>query len=124
MIPWKLILLVALAVLLALFIGFNLDNKCEISFVFGRVQAVPVYLTILISFVAGLAAALPFSFRRRAAKAGKKKAIAAGGAPLSGEAAAADAPSRASEADPKADPADAADADGKKKNHAGAKKQR
>jgi uncharacterized integral membrane protein len=72
MIPWKLIIVVIVAVLLALFIGFNLNNKCEISFVFGRVADVPVYFTILLSFIAGLAAALPFSIRHRFGK-GKVK---------------------------------------------------
>jgi hypothetical protein len=72
MIPWKLIVVVIVAVLLALFIGFNLNNKCEVSFVFGRVADVPVYFTILLSFIAGLAAALPFSIRHKFGK-GKGK---------------------------------------------------
>lgn len=79
MIPWKLIVVLVIAVMLALFIGFNLENKCEISFVFVRLDSVPVYMTILISFAAGLVAALPFAFKRRkAAKGGKldaKKAL-------------------------------------------------
>jgi hypothetical protein len=76
MIPWKLIVVVIVAVLLALFIGFNLNNKCEISFVFGRVADVPVYFTILLSFIAGLAAALPFSIRHKFGKGKGNKAEA------------------------------------------------
>jgi uncharacterized integral membrane protein len=120
MIPWKLIVLLALAVVLALFIGFNLNNKCEISFVFGQVQAVPVYLTILISFVAGLVAALPFAFKRTSAKGKKQTAIAANSSAQGGQAIAAEPSAPDSETDPVSDLKD----DGKKKKHAGSKNAR
>ncbi len=65
MIPWKLIIILLIAVILAFFIGFNLENSCSVSFGFTTIGPVPVYLTILISFALGLVAALPFAFHRR-----------------------------------------------------------
>jgi uncharacterized membrane protein affecting hemolysin expression len=68
MMPWKLLVILAIVVVLALFIGFNLENRCEVSLIFVTIGSVPVYLTILVSFAVGVVAALPFSFKRRKRK--------------------------------------------------------
>jgi phosphotransferase system glucose/maltose/N-acetylglucosamine-specific IIC component len=69
-----------LAVFLA-FIAFNLDNKCDISFGFTKLQDVHVFLTIFVSFALGLLCTLPFvvralmirkDFETKAKKAEKK----------------------------------------------------
>jgi uncharacterized integral membrane protein len=58
--PWRLIgLIIILAVLLA-FIGFNLDNRCAISFGFTKIFNVPVYITSFASFVLGMLVSVPF----------------------------------------------------------------
>ncbi|GHU12943.1 hypothetical protein FACS1894161_2220 [Spirochaetia bacterium] len=51
--------IIILAVILA-FIGFNLDNRCDISLVFRTIPQVPVCLTALISFILGMLASVPF----------------------------------------------------------------
>jgi uncharacterized integral membrane protein len=43
-----------------IFIGFNLENSCDISFGFRMISHVPVYLTVLVSFMLGLLCAIPF----------------------------------------------------------------
>jgi hypothetical protein len=55
------------------FIGFNLENRCDISFVFYTFSQVPVYLTAFSAFVLGLLLALPLvvSFRSRRSPAEK-----------------------------------------------------
>jgi uncharacterized integral membrane protein len=73
--PWKLILALLLAVIVAVFIGFNLDNYCDVSFGFATAPSVPVYLTAMIAFLSGMLATLPFVFaagrkRVKAMKAG------------------------------------------------------
>ncbi|MDR0322830.1 MAG: hypothetical protein LBI12_00105 [Treponema sp.] len=63
--PWRLILIIVVFVVFLIFIAFNLDDnyKSDINFGFSKVEDVPVYLTILTSFVVGLLCALPFAMR-------------------------------------------------------------
>lgn len=58
--PWRLILFIFVFALLVVFISFNLENKCDLSFGFKTFTDVPVYLTIFISFVVGFFCTLPF----------------------------------------------------------------
>jgi hypothetical protein len=44
------------------FIVFNLDNKCDVSFGFKAFREVPVFLTAFASFVLGMLFTLPFVF--------------------------------------------------------------
>jgi len=61
MIPWRLIIFVAIFAVFLVFISFNLENKCDISFGFAALtlKAVPVFITIFSSFVLGLFCAIP-----------------------------------------------------------------
>lgn len=63
--PFRLFFLALVIVLLVVFIGFNIENRCNVSFVFHTLEDVPVVVTILSSFALGLVAALPFVLRRR-----------------------------------------------------------
>ena len=53
-------------VVLAFFIGFNLDNKCNVNVLFYTFQNVPVFITIIISFVVGVLFTMPFAFSYKA----------------------------------------------------------
>jgi len=66
--PSRLFFLAIIVVLLVTFIGFNVENRCDISLAFYIMKDVPVVLTILSSFALGLVAALPFALRGRKAK--------------------------------------------------------
>ena len=65
-----LIIFIVIAVLIAVFTGFNIRNVCDVNVIFHTFHKVPVFITIIVSFVAGIVVALPFSF-------GKGKSIAA-----------------------------------------------
>ena len=65
-----LIIFIVIAVLIAVFTGFNTGNVCDVNVIFHTFHNVPVFITIIVSFVAGIVVALPFSF-------GKGKSIAA-----------------------------------------------
>jgi hypothetical protein len=69
--PWRLIGIIAVLAVLLLFIGGNLDNKCNLSLIFFQFNDVPVYLTVFISFILGLLFSLPFFFFNK--KGGKEK---------------------------------------------------
>lgn len=58
---WKLVAFIVIMALVLVFIGFNLDNRCDISIVFMTFQQVPVVVTILGAYVLGLVSALLLS---------------------------------------------------------------
>lgn len=65
MMPWKLLAFIAVMAIVLVFIGFNLDNRCDISLVFVTFPAVPVVITILVTYILGLLSALVLSIGRR-----------------------------------------------------------
>ncbi len=58
--PWRLIIFIIVFAVFICFISFNLENQCNISFGFKTFQAVPIFLTVFISFVLGMLCSLPF----------------------------------------------------------------
>jgi uncharacterized integral membrane protein len=74
--PWRLIGFIILCGIFLAFIGFNLENRCTISFGFTEIPDMPVYLTAFASFLLGMLCAVPFiiSLRRKKEKAQAKKA--------------------------------------------------
>lgn len=63
--PWKLLAFIAVMAIVLVFIGFNLDNRCDISLVFVTFSSVPVVITILVTYILGLLSALILSIGRR-----------------------------------------------------------
>jgi uncharacterized integral membrane protein len=61
--PWRLIGFVFLGALFLCFIGFNLENRCDISFGFYTFSQVPVFLSVFSAFILGLFLALLVSLR-------------------------------------------------------------
>jgi uncharacterized integral membrane protein len=68
--PWRLIGFIIICGIFLAFIGFNLENRCTISFGFTEIRDRPVYLIAFASFVLGMFCAIPFiiSFRRKKGK--------------------------------------------------------
>jgi len=58
--PWRLIGIIVVLVLLLGFIGLNLENTCSLNLGFTTFYWVPVYVTVLASFVLGMLFSLPF----------------------------------------------------------------
>ncbi len=63
--PVRLIGTIILLLIVTIFAGANLDNRCNINFIFRTVQNVPVFLTAVVSFLAGAIIMIPFTFRCR-----------------------------------------------------------
>lgn len=63
--PWKLIGLVLLLVLVATFATLNLSNRTDISLGVHVFRDVPIFLSLLVAFLAGLLVMLPFTIGRR-----------------------------------------------------------
>lgn len=74
--PWKLVSFLAALILAAFFIGFNLENRCDVSFVFYTFRDIPIFVSLLFAFVAGAIAVIPFFVGariRRSSKAASAK---------------------------------------------------
>ncbi len=70
--PWKLILFLLCLIATTFFVGFNLENACNINLVFKTYENVPVFLTVLISFASGVIIAFLFSVGMRISGSEKK----------------------------------------------------
>lgn len=66
--PFRLIGTIILLLIVTIFAGANLDNRCDINFIFTKVQNVPVFLTAVISFLIGAIIMIPFTFKRKCGK--------------------------------------------------------
>ena len=62
--PWRLIVFIVLFAVFLVFITFNLDNRCDISFGSETLtfKEVPVFITVFVSFIFGMLCALPLAF--------------------------------------------------------------
>ena len=58
--PWKLIVFLLIMTVFVVFAGFNLENKADISFGFGSIKEVPVFISIFFSFILGILVSSPF----------------------------------------------------------------
>lgn len=66
--PWKLLAAILAMTIVLVFIGLNLENRCDVSMAFHTFTDVPVVITILASFLLGLLMAFPLSFVRKPGK--------------------------------------------------------
>ncbi len=73
--PWKLILFLICLVLTTFFIGFNLENSCNIHIGFKTYENVPVFLTVLVSFALGAIVAFLFSLGLKFSKKQKTQSL-------------------------------------------------
>jgi len=71
--PWKTIGYILAALIVILFIAFNLSNTSDISFIFFSVQEVPVFFTVFISIIIGCLAMLPVTLSQRRKKKKREK---------------------------------------------------
>lgn len=70
--PWKLILFILVLILATFFIGLNLDNACNVSFGVYTFEDVPIFMSMLLSFAAGILVMIPFLLFRPRGKSSKK----------------------------------------------------
>ena len=73
--PIKLILFLIIIVVVTVFAGFNISNVCNVSLIFYEFQNVPVFVTVLFSFVIGILVMLPFTFRKKTPKQNNSVAV-------------------------------------------------
>ncbi|HOT62102.1 MAG TPA: hypothetical protein PLU93_04505 [Treponemataceae bacterium] len=62
--PWKLILFLAALVVATVFIGVNLDNRCDVNLLVRTFKDVPVFVSLLFAYLAGALSVVPFFLKR------------------------------------------------------------
>ncbi len=81
--PWRLLALVVILALSLVFVGFNLDNRCDVSFGFAVIKDIPVFFPLLAAFTAGMLFSFPFVFHgKKNAKVQKRSEKNTLGAPV------------------------------------------
>jgi len=65
--PWRLIIFIVIFAIFLVFISLNLEleNRCDINFGFAKLENVPVFVTIFVSFVLGLLSSIPLILHLR-----------------------------------------------------------
>ncbi len=73
--PWKFIFFLFMLVITTVFIGFNLENRCDISLIFYTWKDVPIFVSLLFGYVVGAVTVLPvfFATRKKSLKKDIKK---------------------------------------------------
>lgn len=66
--PWKLISFIICIVLVTVFVGFNLDNRCNVSFGFVQFENVPIFLSLAAAFILGVLVVFPFTIGKKRSK--------------------------------------------------------
>ncbi len=63
--PWKLVSFLFMLILATLFIGFNLENRCNVSFIFYTFYDVPIFVSLLFAYAVGALTVIPFFWAHR-----------------------------------------------------------
>ena len=71
--PKRLVQIIIIFAVFLLFIIFNLEKKCDISFGLAVIHDVPVYLTVFCSIVFGMIGTIPFILSYQARKKQKNE---------------------------------------------------
>lgn len=66
--PWRMLLFLAVLVVVVVLFAVNMENRGSISFIFTRLDEVPIFMAVLVAFIAGATAMLPFTTGRRRKK--------------------------------------------------------
>lgn len=76
--PWRMLLFLIVLALVVVLLAANLENRASFSFVLRGLQLeqVPVFLALLVAFIAGALTMLPFTIGRRQPRARKDRPAA------------------------------------------------
>jgi len=76
--PWRMLLFLVVLTVVVILFAANMENRGSISFIFARLDDVPIFMAVLFAFIAGALTMLPFTTgQRRKGRAIKKKSAEA-----------------------------------------------
>lgn len=59
--PWRLVLFLVVLALVVILFAANMEHRSSFSFIFGRLEEVPVFMALSLAFIAGALIMLPFT---------------------------------------------------------------
>ncbi len=68
---FKMVSFLLLLIIITVFSAFNLSNTSDISFGFYTLKDVPIFLSLLVAFIAGAIMMIPFTFNKKKIKSEK-----------------------------------------------------
>ncbi|HNY21530.1 MAG TPA: hypothetical protein PKO22_05195 [Treponemataceae bacterium] len=74
--PWKLVSFLSVLVVITLFIGFNLENRCDVSLIVYTYKNVPIFVSLLFAYVVGALTTIPFFLASGTKRRNSKKPAA------------------------------------------------
>ena len=77
--PWRMLLFLVVLALVVVLFAANMEHRSSFSFIFGHLEEVPVFMALLVAFIAGALTMLPFTIgpHRQRRRKQKKPAEAA-----------------------------------------------
>jgi len=63
--PWRMLLFLVVLIVVVILFTANMENRVSISFIFTRLDEVPIFMAALVAFIAGALTMLPFTTGRR-----------------------------------------------------------
>lgn len=63
--PWRRLLFLVVLALVVVLLADNMENRASFSFVFARVEEVPIFMALLVAFIVGALTMLPLTTGRR-----------------------------------------------------------
>lgn len=73
-VPWRMLLFLVVLALVVVLFAANVEHRSSFSYLFGRLEDVPVFMALLLAFIAGALTMVPFTIgphRRRRRKPGQ-----------------------------------------------------
>lgn len=71
--PWKLIFFTIILVCITIFIGFNLENTCNVWLFYTSFENVPIFISTIIAFALGVFVMIPFVLLKNRSSDEKQK---------------------------------------------------
>ena len=63
--PWRMLLFLMVLALVVVLFAANMEHRSSFSFIFGRLEQVPVFMALLVAFITGALTMLPFTIGSR-----------------------------------------------------------
>lgn len=73
----KVIISVCILALLTIFCGFNINNRCDVNLIFTTVTDVPVFVSLMVAFLAGVVVMVPVMLLNKISSKKNDKTVSA-----------------------------------------------
>lgn len=76
--PWRRLLFLVVLALVVILLADNMENRASFSFVFARLDEVPIFMALLVAFIVGALTMLPLTTGRHGPSRSERRTADAG----------------------------------------------